>query len=124
MGNGQDTGLSIMEVEWVGRGYDVGDMWDQRSVNNVQTLQTEYTYRPLISPYPLGVTYDSLAPVLAKEGRQLPVGVMERLMAGTVCFCLYLRILESSQAFCCTPYLQSTSWKEQREHPHVVLGPF
>ena len=73
-----------MEVEQVGRGYDVGDIWDQRHVVSiVRSLLTRHTHCPN-QPIPLGATYDSLAPVLAKEGSQLLVEVMERILAGTV----------------------------------------
>lgn len=36
-------------------------------------------------PIPPNATYDSLAPVLAKEGSQLLVEVMKIIVAGTVC---------------------------------------
>jgi methionyl-tRNA formyltransferase len=50
----EETGVSVMEVERVGRGYDVGDIWDQRSVVSVKALhRPNILIDPLISPYPL-----------------------------------------------------------------------
>lgn len=50
----KETGVSIMEVERVGMGYDVGDIWDQRSVVSVKALHSpKILIDPLISPYPL-----------------------------------------------------------------------
>ena len=73
-----------MEVERVGMGYDVGDIWDQRSVVSVKALHSPKILIDSIQPIPPGATYDSLAPILAKEGSQLLVEVMERIVAGTV----------------------------------------
>jgi methionyl-tRNA formyltransferase len=86
----EETGVSIMEVEQVGRGYDVGDIWDQRSVVSVTAPPINRTYSSTSQPIPPGATYDSLAPVLAKEGSQLLVEVMERVVVGTVCVLLTL----------------------------------
>ena len=43
-----------MELERVGMGYDVGDIWDQKSVVSVKALhRPSILIEPPISPYPL-----------------------------------------------------------------------
>jgi len=50
----EETGVSIMELERVGMGYDVGDIWDQKSVVSVKALhRPSILIEPPISPYPL-----------------------------------------------------------------------
>lgn len=63
----KETGVSIIEVEKVSRGYDVGDIWAQRSV-----------------AIPEGATYSALAPLLAKQGSELLVQVLRDMIKGTV----------------------------------------
>ena len=88
-----------MEVEQVGRGYDVGDIWDQRIVVSAKVLHRPDILIDPNQPIPPGATYDSLAPVLAKQGSELLVEVMERIVAGTVCVLLYLQTVILNQVF-------------------------
>ncbi|KAG8754892.1 Methionyl-tRNA formyltransferase [Serendipita sp. 396] len=62
----EETGVSIIEVEKVGMGYDVGDIWAQKTV-----------------PIPPGATYPSLMPILADEGSELLVSVLRNMINGT-----------------------------------------
>jgi len=96
----------------------------------VRRLPTARTYSPTPDqPIPPGATYDSLAPVLANEGSQLLVEVMERIVAGTV------RVLLVSSngvllnvTFRSNPHLQNRLWKKLlwllrvAQRPHSSTG--
>ncbi|KIM32357.1 hypothetical protein M408DRAFT_62871 [Serendipita vermifera MAFF 305830] len=60
------TGVSIIEVERVGMGYDVGDIWAQKPV-----------------VIPSGSTYATLMPILAGEGSELLLQVLRRMIEGS-----------------------------------------
>jgi methionyl-tRNA formyltransferase len=63
----KETGVSIIEVEKVGLGYDVGDIWAQKKIS-----------------VPEGSTYTFLMPLLANEGSDLLVQVLRNMINETV----------------------------------------
>ncbi|CAG7854009.1 SubName: Full=Uncharacterized protein {ECO:0000313/EMBL:CCA73266.1} [Serendipita indica DSM 11827] len=62
----EETGVSVIEVEQVGLGYDVGDIWAQKSV-----------------AIPPNSTHSTMWPILAEEGSELLISVLRNMIAGT-----------------------------------------
>ncbi|KDQ07317.1 hypothetical protein BOTBODRAFT_180832 [Botryobasidium botryosum FD-172 SS1] len=60
-----ETGVSVIQMEDIKGGFDVGDVWGQRPVT--------------ISPT---ATFQSIQPILAKEGAELLIQVLRDMLAG------------------------------------------
>ncbi|PVG03025.1 Formyltransferase [Serendipita vermifera] len=67
----EESGVSIIEVERILLGYDVGDIWAQKKLASC------------FPNVPGDSTYETLMPVLAAEGGELLIDVMRKMINGT-----------------------------------------
>ena len=80
------TGVTIMEMEQVTYGYDVGDIWGNKEVVCWRFVLAKFVILIDIArqPIPVDATYHSLEKTLGEEGGKLLVEVLRGMLSGEV----------------------------------------